>query len=67
MVAASDQPRSRLCAACFTGEYPIPLPDEARLGKHLLEELSVPENVSGSTDPSALSVGYGAADALGRP
>jgi amidophosphoribosyltransferase len=67
MVAASDQPRSRLCAACFTGEYPIPLPDEARLGKHLLEELSVPENVSGSTDPSGLSVGYGAADALGRP
>jgi amidophosphoribosyltransferase len=67
MVAASDQPRSRLCAACFTGEYPIPLPDEARLGKHLLEELSVPENVSGPTDPSALSVGYGAADALGRP
>jgi amidophosphoribosyltransferase len=67
MVAASDQPRSRLCTACFTGEYPIPLPDEARLGKHLLEELSVPENVSGPTDPSALSVGYGAADALGRP
>jgi amidophosphoribosyltransferase len=26
-----------LCQACFTGEYPIPLPDESRLGKHLLE------------------------------
>jgi len=37
LVAASEQPRSRLCAACFTGEYPIPLPDEALLGKHLLE------------------------------
>jgi amidophosphoribosyltransferase len=37
LVAASEQPRSRLCMACFTGDYPIPLPDEARLGKHLLE------------------------------
>ncbi len=69
MVAASEQPRSRLCAACFTGEYPIPLPEEARLGKHLLEDLAVPENASGaaSGDPGPLSVGYGAADALGRP
>jgi amidophosphoribosyltransferase len=69
MVAASEQPRSRLCMACFTGEYPIPLPEEARLGKHLLEDLAVPENASGaaSGDPGPLSVGYGAADALGRP
>ena len=37
LVAASEQPRSRLCMACFTGDYPIPLPPEARLGKHLLE------------------------------
>jgi amidophosphoribosyltransferase len=67
MVAASEQPRSRLCAACFTGEYPIPLPEEARLGKHLLEDLSVPEHVSGAASPPALTAGYGAADALGRP
>jgi amidophosphoribosyltransferase len=69
MVAASEQPRTRLCTACFTGEYPIPLPEEARLGKHLLEDLAVPENASGaaSGDPGPLSVGYGAADALGRP
>ncbi|NMH98657.1 amidophosphoribosyltransferase [Pseudonocardia sp. K10HN5] len=81
LVAASEQPRSRLCAACFDGEYPIPLPEEARLGKHLLEELSgdalparpaaeepVPD-VSGaaSGDAGPLSVGYGAADALRRP
>jgi amidophosphoribosyltransferase len=69
MIAASEQPRSRLCAACFTGEYPIALPEEARLGKHLLEELAVPRDVSGaaSGDPGPLAVGYGAADALGRP
>jgi amidophosphoribosyltransferase len=67
MIAASEQPRSRLCAACFTGEYPIALPEEAQLGKHLLEDLAVPENVPGATSPASLSVGYGAADALGRP
>jgi len=37
MVAATGQPADTLCQACFTGEYPIPLPDESRLGKHLLE------------------------------
>ena len=30
LVAASEQPRTRLCMACFDGTYPIPLPDEAR-------------------------------------
>ena len=39
LIAASEQPRSRLCMACFDGDYPIPLPEEARLGKHLLEDL----------------------------
>ncbi len=59
LVAASEQPRTRLCMACFDGTYPIPLPDEARLGKHLLEDLA--------GTPTALAVGYGAADALHRP
>jgi amidophosphoribosyltransferase len=37
MIEATRQPASSLCQACFTGEYPIPLPDESLLGKHLLE------------------------------
>ena len=37
MVDATSQPEERLCTACFTGSYPIPLPDEKLLGKHLLE------------------------------
>jgi amidophosphoribosyltransferase len=37
MIEATDQPAERLCQACFTGEYPIDLPDESLLGKHLLE------------------------------
>jgi amidophosphoribosyltransferase len=37
MVQATEQAPDQLCRACFTGEYPIPLPDESLLGKHLLE------------------------------
>jgi amidophosphoribosyltransferase len=81
LVAASEQPRSRLCTACFDGDYPIPLPEEARLGKHLLEDLvRAPEHtpaidVSGaaSGDPGPVSLqtpvsaGWSAAGALDRP
>ena len=70
LVAASEQPRSRLCAACFDGEYPIELPEEARLGKYLLEGLSdgveTSDDVSGaaSGDPGPVSVGYRASGSL---
>lgn len=37
MIEATGQPADRLCRACFTGEYPVELPDESLLGKHLLE------------------------------
>ena len=37
MIAATGQQASSLCTACFTGDYPIPLPDASRLGKDLLE------------------------------
>ena len=37
MVQATGQSKDALCLACFTGEYPIALPDESRLGKHLFE------------------------------
>jgi amidophosphoribosyltransferase len=37
MIAATGQQQQSLCQACFTGEYPIDLPDESMLGKHLLE------------------------------
>ena len=42
LIAATEQPRERLCTACFTGTYPIELPTEDRLGKGVLElELTV--------------------------
>jgi amidophosphoribosyltransferase len=42
MIEATKQPADRLCSACFTGHYPIELPDERLLGKHLLESSSYP-------------------------
>ncbi|MBB5954573.1 amidophosphoribosyltransferase [Saccharothrix tamanrassetensis] len=63
LVAASEQPRTRLCTACFDGDYPIPLPEDALIGKHLLEGI---RGVAGSAAP-VLANGYGAEDALRRP
>lgn len=37
MIAATGQPRERLCTACFTGTYPIELADESERGKSVLE------------------------------
>ncbi len=37
MIAATSQAPAQLCTACFTGSYPVELPDEERLGKGLLE------------------------------
>jgi amidophosphoribosyltransferase len=37
MVEATNQPADRLCTACFTGIYPVPLPEDGRIGKGVLE------------------------------
>jgi amidophosphoribosyltransferase len=37
LIAATEQPKTRLCHACFTGEYPIGLPTDNLIGKHVLE------------------------------
>ncbi|GAB3702265.1 amidophosphoribosyltransferase [Amycolatopsis oliviviridis] len=63
LVAASEQPKSRLCTACFSGEYPIALPEDALIGKHLLESL---DSVNGAAKPVS-PAGYGAEDAIRRP
>ena len=59
-IAASEQPKSRLCRACFDGEYPIPLPDI--VGKHVLE--GIEKNVSREPEHAQ---GYLGEDALTRP
>src|SRR5262249_12014158 len=37
LVAAPEQPTTRLCRACFDGESPIDLPADNLIGKHVLE------------------------------
>jgi amidophosphoribosyltransferase len=39
MVAATEQPATRLCTACFDGNYPIELPGESALGKNVIEHM----------------------------
>jgi amidophosphoribosyltransferase len=70
LIAATDQPKTRLCRACFDGKYPIPLPQVVG-GKHVLEGIG--RAVNGSAAASApvgrepeRAEGYGA-DALRRP
>ena len=72
LIAASEQPRSRLCRACFDGEYPIPLPE--LVGKHVLEgiERNVVNavNAGGSLDSPEMLMpmeDYPGADAVRRP
>jgi amidophosphoribosyltransferase len=70
LVAASEQPRNRLCRACFDGEYPIPLPEAELVGKHVLEGIAQRmdhPDLPGGTPTTALAAGYGAEDALTRP
>jgi amidophosphoribosyltransferase len=37
LISATEQPKTRLCMACFDGNYPIELPAGNLIGKHLLE------------------------------
>ncbi len=71
MIAASGQPRDRLCLACFDGSYPIPLPEETGLGKHQLERqlplAEVPHTHHRDVEGVAVGLAGGAADALTRP
>lgn len=64
MIQATNQPRSALCTACFDGTYPIELPEESALGKHLLEAqtLGAPEDGLRS-----VSVSHGGQSALNHP
>jgi len=63
MIEATGQPADRLCTACFTGRYPIELPDSESIA-HLLSQDELPfEDVEGVST----GVTGGAQDALTRP
>ncbi len=63
LVAASEQPRTRLCLACFDGQYPIALPEV--VGKHVLE--GIERAVQGTGREPEHAPGYSGEDALSRP
>jgi amidophosphoribosyltransferase len=50
LIAASEQPKNRLCRACFDGVYPIALPADGLIGKNVLE--GVGRRVATPTLPS---------------
>lgn len=67
LIAASEQPPSRLCTACFDGSYPIPLPPSKFMGKHVLDGLdAVMRSSTGDTGPE-LHVGAATEDVRHRP
>jgi amidophosphoribosyltransferase len=70
MVGATGQRRDRLCTACFTGEYPITLPDSAYLGKHSLEQPELPLEGVNAPVPRQIELGAAAGGpgaVLGQP
>ncbi|HVE98746.1 MAG TPA: amidophosphoribosyltransferase [Mycobacteriales bacterium] len=77
LIAATTIAKPNLCRACFDGEYPIRLPAQEQIGKHVLESIGASVLADsggqrlGSAGPSGDDVpvvqGVGAADALQRP
>jgi amidophosphoribosyltransferase len=68
LIAATEQPKSRLCRACFDGQYPIPLPADDVIGKHVLE--GIERGIDRGTPGAAvrqLAASPGGEDALRRP
>jgi amidophosphoribosyltransferase len=49
LIAATEQPKTRLCRACFDGEYPIELPADDVIGKHVLEGLAKTASVTSNS------------------
>jgi amidophosphoribosyltransferase len=68
LVAATEQPKSRLCSACFDGEYPIALPADDLIGKHVLEGIERGiDRVKPGAAVRQLAASPGGEDALRRP
>jgi amidophosphoribosyltransferase len=62
LIAATEQPKTRLCRACFDGEYPIGLPADNLIGKHVLEGVGRRVRTRGASVASAAN-GAGVASA----
>jgi amidophosphoribosyltransferase len=67
MVSATEQPRTRLCCACFDGKYPIELPSETALGKNVIEHMLSNAARAGAGPVSVMQSDNDNASALRRP
>mgnify|MGYP001793029958 CR=1 FL=1 len=71
MIAATNQPEDRLCTACFTGRYPIELPEDGQIGKHVFETLPLDVRTghdrSVDVDGVTPRLGFGGGNALQHP
>jgi amidophosphoribosyltransferase len=71
LIGATEQPRNRLCRACFDGQYPVELSADTLVGKHLLEKVDRGGvDVRGDSkqqDDAPLAASPGGADAVRRP
>jgi amidophosphoribosyltransferase len=53
LVQATEQPKTRLCMACFDGQYPIELPAGHLIGKHVLESVGKRASMPDATPQAA--------------
>jgi amidophosphoribosyltransferase len=70
MIQATGQARETLCTACFTGDYPIVVPESNMLGKQFPDALpGLEAQTPDGRDVEGVATGVsgGAADALTRP
>jgi amidophosphoribosyltransferase len=71
MIGATGQPASQLCTACFTGRYPIDLPEDGQIGKQVLETLPLDMRTghdrSIDVEGVPIGVGLGGGSALDHP
>ncbi|WP_306836182.1 amidophosphoribosyltransferase [Catenuloplanes nepalensis] len=57
LISATEQPKTRLCRACFDGEYPIALPADDMIGKHVLEGVGRRVSVGMPSVPAQVAEG----------
>jgi amidophosphoribosyltransferase len=62
LVSATEQPKTRLCMACFDGQYPIELPAGNLIGKHLLEGVGRRASMPSATNEAATAAVVGLED-----
>jgi amidophosphoribosyltransferase len=68
LTAATNQPAGNLCRACFTGEYPIEIPQPDLIGKHVLEGIArnagVPEHAGDHAHVDGMTVVHNGGDGV---